>query len=49
MIGVASKDLDLNSPPNESQKFWGYMCLNARKYNIEGNLEDYGFSCKVND
>ena len=49
MVGVSTKDLDLNTPPNEVQKFWGYMPLCGRKYNAEGNLEDYGFSCKIND
>jgi|LauGreDrversion4_2_1035121.scaffolds.fasta_scaffold3768666_1 hypothetical protein len=42
MIGIAKKEIELTAHPLESGKFWGYIPLQARKFDNEGHVEDFG-------
>eukprot|EP01017_Pseudomicrothorax_dubius_P049567 TRINITY_DN9234_c0_g1_i1.p1 TRINITY_DN9234_c0_g1~~TRINITY_DN9234_c0_g1_i1.p1 ORF type:complete len:333 (+),score=89.79 TRINITY_DN9234_c0_g1_i1:26-1024(+) len=48
-IGVARKEVDLNMRPLDTKLYWGYMPLCARKFGPDGELVEYGFSCKAGD
>lgn len=48
-IGIARKNINLNTNPMSSGLFHGYMALGARKLGADGNLYDYGYNSKKGD
>eukprot|EP01017_Pseudomicrothorax_dubius_P026543 TRINITY_DN2971_c0_g2_i13.p1 TRINITY_DN2971_c0_g2~~TRINITY_DN2971_c0_g2_i13.p1 ORF type:complete len:353 (-),score=65.49 TRINITY_DN2971_c0_g2_i13:1-1059(-) len=48
-VGVARRNINLNMRPNDTKNFWGYMPLCGKKISPDGELLDYGFSCKTQD
>lgn len=48
-IGIASSDVDLYSPPNSGQPFWGFFPCSGTIIGLGFEKIEYGESCIVND
>ena len=49
VIGIATKELNLYSQPQSSNKFWGYFPCSARKIGHNIDRARYGEPCICND
>ena len=48
-IGIATRDLNLYSPPVPTNLFWGYIPCSARKIGLNVDRARYGELCTCND
>ncbi|CAD8175890.1 unnamed protein product [Paramecium octaurelia] len=48
-IGIARKEIDLYTQPTTTGHFYGYICLCAKKFGADGQIQDYGYSAVQND
>lgn len=49
MIGIATRELNLYSPPSSSNPFWGFIPCSARKMGLNADRLKYGEMCVCND
>jgi len=48
-IGVARRDVNLYSRPQESGAFWGYVCTGGKKFAPDVLIEDYAEGARTGD